>query len=111
MKRSFLILMFLASPVIAAKFPVLLRLQGKFTDSKVPLTDNLPVRFTIWDTPEGNGNMLWQDIQSVAVRSDTFQVVLGKNKPITPSVFNGGDRWVEIQLGDDTPIRPRYKIP
>src|SRR5437764_172712 len=85
-----------ALPLDAARFPQFLRLQGHFTDTRTPLTDNLPVRFTIWDTPDGYGNLLWEDIQTVAVQDDTFQVVLGRTKTLTPSVFSGGDRWVEL---------------
>jgi LysM repeat protein len=105
--------LFLASAGYAdtPKLPQFLRLQGHFTDSKIPLTDNLPVRFSIWDTPDGYGNLLWVDIQNVSVQSDTFQVMLGRLKPLTPSVFSGGDRWVELQIGSDAPLRPRYKIP
>ena len=95
----------------AAKLPQFLRLQGRFTDSKIPLTDKLPVRFSIWDSQDGYGNLLWADVQNVSVTNDTFQVVLGRAKPLTPSVFSGGDRWVELQIGDDAPLQPRYKIP
>ena len=98
-------------PLQAAKYPQMLRLKGRFTDSKVPLTDTLPVRFSIWDTEDGYGNLLWEDVQNVAVQDDRFQVVLGRMKPLTPSVFSGGDRWVEIQIGTDAPMRPRHKIP
>jgi LysM repeat protein len=110
---SLLGILFLASAVGAetGKLPQLLRIQGRFTDTKIPLTDNLPVRFSIWDTPDGYGNLLWVDVQTVSVQSDTFQVVLGRAKPLTPGVFSGGDRWVELQIGDDAPLRPRYKIP
>jgi LysM repeat protein len=93
------------------KLPQFLRLQGRFTDTKIPLTDNLPVRFSIWDSQDGLGNLLWEDTQNVSVQNDTFLVMLGRSKPLTPSVFSGGDRWVELQIGQDDPLRPRYKIP
>lgn len=96
---------------IAAMYPQLLRMKGRFTDTKVPLTETLPVRFSIWDCEEGYCNMLWQDTQEVAVKDNMFQVVLGRSTSLTPSVFSGGDRWVEIQLGSDAPMRPRHKIP
>ena len=47
----------------------------------------------------------------MSVKNDTFQVLLGHSKALTPSVFTGGDRWVELQIGTDVPLRPRYKIP
>jgi LysM repeat protein len=93
------------------KLPQFLRLQGRFTDTRIPLTDNLPVRFSIWDSQDGFGNLLWEDTQNVSVQNDTFQVMLGRLKPLTPSVFSGGDRWVELQIGQDDPLKPRYKIP
>lgn len=97
--------------VMAASFPQLLRMKGRFTDTQTPLTDTLPVHFSIWDTADGYGNLLWQDTQEVAVQNNNFQVVLGRGKALTPSVFSGGDRWVEIQIGSDSPMRPRHKIP
>ena len=109
--QALALLFMILSPVRAARYPQFLRLQGHFTDSKTPLTDNLPVRFSIWDTEDGYGNLLWEDIQNVSVDNDTFQVVLGRSKPLTPSVFSGGDRWVELQLGNDAPLRTRHKIP
>jgi LysM repeat protein len=93
------------------KLPQFLRLQGRFTDTRIPLTDNLPVRFSIWDSPDGTGNLMWDDIQNVSVQNDTFQVLLGRTKTLTPAVFSGGDRWVELQIGSDAPLKPRYKIP
>jgi LysM repeat protein len=105
--------LFLASMGFAdmPKLPQFLRLQGHFTDTKIPLTDNLPVRFSIWDSQDGFGNLLWEDTQNVSVQNDTFQVMLGRSKHLTPGVFSGGDRWVELQIGQDAPLRPRYKIP
>ena len=95
----------------AARIPQWLRIKGRFTDSTVPLTDNLPVRFSIWDVPDGYGNLMWEDIQNVAIQNDTFQVVLGRAKSLPPNVFSGGDRWVELQIGNDAPMRPRHRIP
>jgi len=96
----------------AARTPQLLRLQGRFTDSQTaPLTDNLPVHFSIWDAEDGYGNLMWQDVQNVSIQNNRFQVVLGRLTPLPPSVFSGGDRWLEMQVGNDAPLRPRHKIP
>ena len=105
--------LFLASVSFAdmPKLPQFLRLQGRFTDTRIPLTDNLPIRFSIWDSADGFGNLLWEDIQNVSVNNDIFQVLLGKAKTLTPAVFSGGDRWIELQIGLDAPLKPRYKIP
>jgi LysM repeat protein len=101
-----------ASLCQATPFPTLLRLQGRFTDTdKIPLTDNLPVRFSIWDAEDGTGNLLWDDIQNVSIQNNIFQVVLGRAKALPPAVFSGGDRWLELQIGDDLPLRPRHRIP
>ena len=99
------------SSLHAEPYPQLLRLQGHFTDTRIPLTDRLPVRFSIWDSADGYGNLLWEDVENVDVKEDSFLVVLGRTKALTPSVFSGGDRWVEMQLGSDPPMRPRHKIP
>jgi LysM repeat protein len=111
--RNILVALFLMPVAFseAAPYPQLLRLQGRFTDTKIPLTDTLPVRFSIWDTEDGYGNLLWEEVQTVSVQNNTFQVILGRSKPLTPSVFSGGDRWVELQVGNDAPLRPRHWIP
>ena len=110
--HAFAILALVVGPIGASGIPQFLRLQGRFTDNpQTPLTDTLPIRFSIWDVEDGYGNLLWQDVQNVAIQSSTFQVVLGRVTPLPPSVFSGGDRWLELQIGNDTPLRPRHKIP
>ena len=111
--RNILVAFFLMPVVFseAAKYPQFLRLQGRFTDNKIPLNDTLPVRFSVWDTEDGYGNLLWEEVQNVSIQNNAFQVVLGRSKPLTPSVFSGGDRWVELQVGNDAPLRPRHWIP
>lgn len=92
--------------------PQLMRLQGRFTDSRqTPLTDTLPVRFTVFDTQYGNGQALWQETQTVAVRNSAFQVVLGRINPLPATVFDTSDRWLEMQIGENPPMRPRHRIP
>lgn len=96
----------------AARTPQYLKLKGRFTDlGSHALTDTLPVRFMIWDTDYGNGNLLWQEVQTVSINESYFQVVLGRSSPLTPVVFGGGDRWVEMQIGNEAPLKPRHRIP
>lgn len=96
----------------ATRVPQMLRLKGRFTDAlKQPLTDTLPVRFSIWDAEDGSGNLLWEDIQVVPIQNNVFQVVLGMSKPLSPAVFSGGNRWVEIKVSNDAPLQPRHLIP
>jgi len=110
--QVFALLAVLVAPGWATHTPQLLRLQGRFTDSReTPLTDNLPVRFSVWDAADGYGNMLWQDIQTISVKENVFEVILGRTTPLPPSVFSGGDRWLEMQISNDAPLRPRHKIP
>jgi LysM repeat protein/anti-sigma regulatory factor (Ser/Thr protein kinase) len=110
--HAFTIIAVMIAPLRATAIPQLLRVQGRFLDNQnVPLTDNLPVRFSIWDSPDGYGNLLWQDVQAVSIQDNAFQVVLGRKTPLPPTVFSGGDRWMEMQIGEDAPLRPRHKIP
>jgi LysM repeat protein len=110
--NAFALLAIVVGPLGASRTPQLLRLQGRFTDNpQAPLTDTLPIRFSIWDAADGYGNLLWQDVQNVSIQSNKFQVILGRLTPLPPSVFSGGDRWLEMQIGNDAPLRPRHNIP
>lgn len=106
-----LVLPLFGSPDVWGSVPQLMRLQGRFTDSRrTPLTDTLPVRFTVFDTDMG-GRPLWQEIQTVSVRESAFQVVLGRINPLPASVFDGTNHWLEMQIGENAPMRPRHRIP
>jgi nucleoid-associated protein YgaU len=116
MKYRFLIIgtacLSVVGSVLATKTPQMFRLKGRFTDhSRTPMTDTLPVRFSIWDSADSSGNNLWQEVQTVTVRENNFQVVLGRHNSLPSSVFSGGDRWVEIQIASELPLKPRHRIP
>lgn len=110
MKRL-LLLALLGCVTTASAAPQLMRLQGRFTDPRRgSLTDTLPVRFTVFDD-QYYGRPLWQEIQTVPVNDSAFQVVLGRINPLPSFVFDGQNRWLEMQLGDNPPLRPRHRIP
>ena len=45
----------------------------------------------------------------VLVKNGTFAVLLGNANPITADTLNG-DTYLEIKVGDDTPLSPRQRI-
>ena len=99
--------------------PLLINYQGELgspsTGEPVPDGDYDMV-FRIYDVP-GGGEMLWTGTHSTAngnrvrVVDGIFSVVLGSGtgNALDPSVFEGADRWLEIQVGSET-LSPRHRI-
>lgn len=72
--------------------------------------------FRIYDVEFG-GTPLWEEIHStlygnpIEVKDGILQVPIGSGEgdPLTPSVFGGADRWLEIRVETET-LEPRHKI-
>ncbi|UCE08431.1 MAG: hypothetical protein JSW07_10585, partial [bacterium] len=67
------------------------------------------IQFKIYDS-ETNGNVLWSETQSVSVVDGLFSVLLGSVTPIQLSVFNGDDRYLALQVGNDSEMAPRNRL-
>ena len=88
-----------------------MRIQGHFPNMDHRMTDSLLVHFSVWDNESGWGRKLWEETQTVDVRDSAFQVVLGRVNPLPSNLLAEGDRWLEMQIGDNPPLRPRRRIP
>ncbi len=102
-----------------AAAPMLLNYQGELRD---PATGELvadgsyDMLLRIYDVQSG-GSSLWEGTYTAAngnavqVANGIFSVILGSGagNALNTSTFNGPDRWLEIQVGDET-LSPRQKI-
>jgi hypothetical protein len=100
--------------VVPAQAPNVISYSGTLTDAQGQPTDGpLNLTFRIYDHPvEGppaRRPLYEQPISNVPVRKGQFTVLLG---PLDDNVFaqNGGDRYVEVQVGTESPLLPRQRL-
>lgn len=90
--------------------PQLIDYQGFLKNNLgAPVTASLSMGFTIYTASTG-GSSKWSETQnSVSVSGGLFNVTLGSVAPLHDSVFNQGDRWLEISIGGSA-LSPRSRI-
>jgi len=112
----------LVLPIVATgqtAVPMLINYQGELRSPTTgePVPDgSYNMVFRIYDVVSG-GVPLWQGTHSevnsnpVLVRDGMFSVILGSGPGVLmdASIFNGPDRWLEIQVGAET-LSPRQRI-
>jgi hypothetical protein len=110
----------IAGPGIAQNaVPMLINYQGELREPATgePVPDGeYNVTFLIYDLPFG-GTSLWQSSHSsingnpVPVQDGLFSVLLGSGTgpPLSASLFNGADRWLEIVVEGET-LEPRQRL-
>jgi hypothetical protein len=78
--------------------------QGRLTDaSGNPLTGAYNMRFSIYDAASAGAAVWGPETQNgVNVTNGLFSVLLGSSVPITPAVFDGADRWLQIEVWNGT---------
>ncbi|HVN67045.1 MAG TPA: hypothetical protein VMT55_01630, partial [Candidatus Sulfotelmatobacter sp.] len=103
-------LVLLAASLAWAAVPGKLSYEGRLTDSAGnPVTSSKTVVFTIYDAATA-GTSLWTESQSVTPNNQgVFSVLLGSTSPLSPTVFNGDPRYIEITVGGET-ISPRSQV-
>jgi hypothetical protein len=115
--RSSLLLVSLAVagltiPIAPAAVPSVINYQGRLTDNTPQqnlVEGTVTMVLTLWDAALG-GNPLWSETRSVVVARGLFNVLLGEQTPIPPSVFaDGAGRWLEIKVSGET-LTPRQRI-
>ncbi len=104
------VFIFLIVSISNAVVPQLINYQGWLTNKDgEPLNATVSVQFRIYDQETG-GNELWSETQSVSVVDGIFSVLLGPVTPIPYSVFNGDDRYLALQVGNDSEMTPRKRL-
>ena len=94
-----------------ALVPELISFRGElYTNTGTPVPDgNYAITFSVWDS-EAGGERHWTETQAnVPVTNGVFVVLLGTVEPITDGVFDGRERFLEIQVGSDV-ITPRSRF-
>ncbi len=99
------------SGVATLGFPTLINYQGRLTDTGGnPVADaSYSVAFRIFDASTG-GTQLWTETQQVATSGGLFNVLLGANTALTPDIFSGETRFLEVQVGADPAMTPRQRL-
>jgi hypothetical protein len=100
----------LAETLASTSVPEYVNYQGYLTDSGGnPISGTVALQFSIWDASSG-GNQVWAETHNnVAVSDGYFSVLLGsQSTPVTPSVFGGTARYLEVVYGATTFPRQRF---
>ncbi|MCG2724893.1 MAG: hypothetical protein L6420_01330, partial [Elusimicrobia bacterium] len=106
-----LVLIFLAvfvGNIFAA--PPYINYQGRLVDSiGNPLNGDYNITFRIFDALTV-GIEKWSEVQTVNMDNGVFNAALGSVTPLTSSVFSSNDRYLEVQIGSDSPMTPRTRL-
>jgi hypothetical protein len=100
-----------AANQLPAAVPQLINFQSLVTDN---VGDPIPngtysAVFSIYDSELG-GTLLWTETNNaVSVSSSRFNVLLGAIEPLHDSVFDGTDRWLQVQF-DGEILAPRTRL-
>lgn len=109
--RTPLKLMFglLLASSLAHAVPQELNFQGRLAEAGVPAAGSKQMIFRIYDAPTG-GTALFTEERTISVSSGIFNALVGEGTSggIPISVFDGTDRYVEVQVGTTT--LPRQKM-
>ena len=91
--------------------PTVINYQGYLTDSDgKALEGKHKITFRIFEEPTGSLTGIWEEIHdSVMVSNGLLNVLLGSIKALTPVHFMG-DRYLEIQVGDEDELEPRLHL-
>jgi hypothetical protein len=111
LKSSLLILAALLLPALAAAAPLLINYQGRLVDTAGnPLAGPVNITFNIYNAASGGGLVWGPETQSVTPDNGIFNVSLGAVTPLTAAVFSVDTRYLEIQIGTDSPMAPRTRL-
>lgn len=88
--------------------PQVLNFQGRLLESGALVNGSRTMTFKIFDAASG-GNQLFAESRSVNVSTGVFNALIGDATTggIPLSVFDGGDRYIEVQVGAQTLPRQR----
>lgn len=105
-----------------ADVPPIINYQGFLTKTvgpnQVPVNQPRDFRFSVWtEAPLTQGTEIWaEEHDCVKVDNGVFSVLLGAAVPLSETVFEGPDRWLQIEVRDcpdntwDNPQDPRTRL-
>jgi hypothetical protein len=89
--------------------PQTMSYQGYLTNSSgLPITGTLAAEVSLWNS-EAAGQSLWQERVLLEVSQGNFSVELGKSNPMSRSLFDGSNRWLQVAI-DNEILTPRKQI-
>jgi len=113
LKKSFFAIIIIFLSVVTssnAQIPQLVNYQAILTDAQGnPINGVRSVQFSIYDKETG-GDALWSETQNVIVTDGLCNVLLGAVTLIPYSVFNGGDKYFSLKIGNDPEMTPRKRL-
>jgi len=93
----------------AAQVPHLLGYQGRLLRSDgTAATGTAAVSFSVFEAGSG-GTPLWSETQTLGLSEGYYSTLLGLVAEPPETLFDGGDRWLEIKVGTET-LAPRQRI-
>ena len=110
MKNLFIIiLLFISICLWAQNVPHTIDYQGRLADNTGNyLNGVVTVNFLIFNV-ETYGTPLWIETQDVSTANGIFHVQLGSVTAFPGTLFDGADRWLELEVGGET-LSPRTII-
>ncbi|MEW5924641.1 MAG: hypothetical protein AB1746_11700 [Candidatus Zixiibacteriota bacterium] len=105
------LIMLVISSISMSSTPQLINYQGRLLDEAgLPVPDgNYNISFKIYDALTG-GIQKWAETQSgVPVTDGLFSIVMGSSEPLSDTVFDGEDRYLEISF-DGQALSPRIQF-
>ncbi len=102
-------MLFWCSSLIAL-VPSQLAYQGKLTDaSGTPIQGSVSTTFRIYNVATG-GSAVWTESKSISITNGYFSTALGSINPLSSTVFNGGAKYLGIQIASDAEMSPRVPL-
>jgi hypothetical protein len=94
-----------------ADVPGLISYQGTLTDADgVALDTTVSMTFSLYSDSTATFSV-WAETQTaVEVNDGLFNVLLGRENPLSEAIFPGAPRWLGIQVGGDPELSPLQKL-
>ncbi|MDP8269403.1 MAG: tail fiber domain-containing protein [Candidatus Tenebribacter davisii] len=107
MKNLFILFLLITTLCLwAQNVPQTIDYQGRLADSDGNyLNSVITVDFLIFSVETG-GTLLWNETQDVSCANGIFHVQLGSVAAFPSTLFDGSDRWLELEVGGET-LSPR----
>ncbi len=112
----FIVVFILLTVNNVSAIPPLISYQGAVTDNTGALLADgeYEMFFRLYDVENG-GDALWAERQKVTLSNGIFSIYLGAGErligdDLAPALFSPGNRWLEVQVGSNNPMKPRQKL-
>jgi hypothetical protein len=91
-----------------AAVPDTVAFSGRLADADGPVDGTVSVSFRLFDAPS-NGSALWNETHETFAEKGLVLVELGSDNAFDATVFDGSDRFLEIEINGET-LSPRSRV-